>query len=329
MSIWARLRVTTGVTLILWAVSERIFWAVVREEDTLLGIASSLLPYWFATYAMLALIDYFRLRTFPELVLAGAFYGWFIEALVAMTTFGIAGIPLPFSLSWTALSWHMLISVVLVWWLHRRAMGRGFLPALGYSIGLGAFWALWNMTWFLENPPITNDLSLYSINAFAVVLLMILGHWLMGNRMTRFMPTRAEGIGLLAIIVAYFTAVTVTTVSFLALGVPLLAALLYVSVRHLRSREPGSLLAVMTEPVPVVNVLTLLLVGVIAALSYGFLLSQPQFAVPVNIALLFVTTPLGFGYFVWAWWKVYRQQETVLSDIPMPPVPMPVPPKNG
>lgn len=319
MTLWQRLAFTTGAALIMWAISERIFWSVVHPGDSVVGIASSILPYWFATFFTVWGIEYFRVRTLPGIVLMGAFFGWFIEALVAMTLFGGAGIPLPFSISWTGLAWHMVISVVFVWYLHRVAMATSFTRSLAYSAVLGVFWAFWSMTWFLENPPVVNDLGLYMVHAFAVAALMVIGHLLLSRKMSTFKPSWGEIGFVLLVTVAYTVAITIPALMFMSVGLVVLAAILYVPLRKLKmSSEPGSVLAELSQPVPIRNILTLFAAPVIATLAYGLYLGNAGVVFPFNVATLFVTTPLGFIVLGWAVWRVYRPKAVPL---PVPPVP--------
>jgi hypothetical protein len=317
MTLWQRLALTTGATLILWAISERIFWSVVRPDDSLGGIAMSLIPYWFATFFTLWGIAYFRVHTLPGLIVMGAFYGWFVEALVAMTLFGGAGIPLPFSISWTGLSWHMLISVVFVWYLHRLAMGQSFMRSLAYSAGLGLFWAFWSMAWFFETPPIINDLGLYLVHAFAITLLMMLGHVLMSRGGSVFVPSLIEKILTLGVVALYTYYVTVPTLGVMAGVILVLAAVLYIPLRRERAQgATETVIGQMTTPVPFSRILTLLITPVIAVGAYALWLAMPGVLFQFNVATLFVTTPLGFGVLGWAIWRIYKPKA----------VPMPVPP---
>lgn len=280
----------------------------------------SIIPYWFATYLMLWGIEYFRVRTLPGLVLAGAFYGWFVEALVAMTLFGGAGIPLPFSISWTGLAWHMLISVVVVWYGHRLAMGTSFMRSTGYSVGLGVFWALWSMAWFFETPPIVNDPGLYIVHAFAVTALMVLGHVLMSWGGTAFRPSVGEKVVVLLVPALYAAFLTVPTLGPLAVVIVVLAMVLYVPLRRIRAGSDSALVIVeMTRPVLFRNIATLFLAPLIASLAYAFYVDHPGVLFQFNIGTLFVTTPLGFAVFGWAVWRVYRPKAVPL---PVPPAPV-------
>lgn len=315
MTLWQRLALTTGATLVLWAISERIFWSVVRPEDSLGGIALSLIPYWFATFFTLWGIDYFKVHTLPGLIVMGAFYGWFIEALVAMTLFGGAGIPLPFSISWTGLSWHMLISVVFVWYFHRLVMGESFAKSLLYSAGLGLFWAFWSMAWFFETPPIINDLDLYLVHAFGITLLMMLGHVLMACGGSTFVPSRIEKILVLGVVALYAAFLTIPTLGVMSVLLVILAGVVYLPLRRERAQGAAqTVIGQMTTPVPFSRVLALLLTPVIAVGLYAVWLGIPSVLFQFNVATLFVTTPLGFGVLGWAIWRIYKPKA-----VPLPP----------
>lgn len=308
MTFGQRWAVVVGSGLILWVISERIFWSLFRPDDLSPMLLVGIIPYTIATYCVFLAMQYFRVSTVAGVFLLGALYGWLVEGVVAMTVFGAEGIPLPFSLSWTGLSWHMLFSVVIIWWWHRALMRRGFIPALALSVGLGVFWGMWSMTWFLETPPIINDVGQYFVHALGVTALMVLGHFLMNRFVIAFTAPKVEIGIILAIVTVYFCAITVTFTTGLALIViPALAALLYFALRQSRAKyEVSTVLMQLTEKVPMARVLTLFAAPLIATLMYGFMLDNQEVVFPFNLGVLFVTTPLGFAAFAWAWWKVNR-----------------------
>lgn len=71
--------------------------------------------------------------------LVGAFFGWLVEGVFAMTLFGAEGILFPFTISWTGLAWHAIISVVLGWYVLQQALTHSFKRTAWVSGMLGIF----------------------------------------------------------------------------------------------------------------------------------------------------------------------------------------------
>lgn len=309
MSIGQRWAVIIGSTLVLWGISERIFWSLVRPDDKVLFMLLGVVPYLVATYCMFMVLQHFRVNTLAGVLLGGAVFGWITEGIVAMTVFGAGGIPPPFSLSWTGLGWHMLISVGLFMWWNRILMAKSFIRSLLFSVIAGVVWGFWSMTWFLETPPIVNTVGWYALHAFGVTLLMIVGHLLMSRQVSTFNAPEIERGIILGIVALYFCFVTVPTVTIFAVLIPLLGFLLYIPLRRNQAwYEEVSMITTITQKVPVVNILTLLAMPLMATIMYGFMLDNRGVIFPFNIGFLVVATLLGFIAFGWAWWKVYRGQ---------------------
>jgi hypothetical protein len=321
MTAGQRWAMVIGATLVLWGVSERIFWSLIRPDDmeSPFFFVFSLVPYLVATYCVFLVLQYFRVNSVAGVLLGGAIFGWITEGIVAMTTFGGAGMPFPISLSWTGLSWHMLISVGLFLWLHRKLMAKSFARALLFSVGAGLFWGFWSMTWFLETPPLLNDMGQFIVHAFGVTVLMIIGHILMNRQGHSFNAPKIEQGIMLAIVALYFCVVTVPTVTVFAAIIPLLALVLYIPLRRSRARNAEvSVITTITQKVPMANILTLLVMPLIATVMYGFMLDNSSVVFPFNIGLLLVTTPLGFIVLGWALWRVYRPKAVSLPVLPVP-----------
>lgn len=92
---------------ILFFYSELVFWVRVQPVDTLPGRISAWLAYSLLAFVFLTILMRFRVRTVWALFLAGAVFGWMTEGIVVQTAYE----DLPFSLSFTGLAWHALISV--------------------------------------------------------------------------------------------------------------------------------------------------------------------------------------------------------------------------
>ncbi len=150
MRTWLRrlaLAVVTGYIFIYF--SELAFWARPLEGTTLPGALALLLPYSFAAYAFLVLVSTFRVRSLAAVFLAGALFGWLIEGVFVQTAYE----QLPFSISFTGLAWHALLTVLAGWWALQWALRTGVWRALWVSTLVGTVYGLWATSWWSEAPP--------------------------------------------------------------------------------------------------------------------------------------------------------------------------------
>ncbi len=142
-----RQRVTTAfaVGLILNFASEMLFYSAPAQETALSAYAITMLVYGIAAYATLLVAAWAGVRDWPGVFLSGCIFGWLIEGVVMGTVYSA----LPFTLVFTAMSWHALLSVLLGFVMVRRSarwpLGRqiGLMLLLGFGFGVWAqFWPL-------------------------------------------------------------------------------------------------------------------------------------------------------------------------------------------
>ena len=138
----SRLFTIYGTALILMFFSEYFFLnegpaqdiikIISRAEDaSILGYLEFTLFYaLFAVWLLLPVV-YFKIRSFWALYLAGGFFGIATEGVV---------IPLIYteSLTWPALSWHVLADVILGWYVVRYVLTKN--QPLLYTIPLAVPW---------------------------------------------------------------------------------------------------------------------------------------------------------------------------------------------
>ncbi len=301
MSLRSRLRLVVGSSLILWAISERMFWSFWRPDEHVLEVGLTLVMYMLATYCMLLGIQYFRISSLPGMVAAGALYGWITEGVIAMTIFGPGGIPLPFSISWTGLAWHMPLSVIAGWWWYHHALHTSWWVSVRYASIAGLLWGIWSMTWFFEAVPIITTVGAYAAHAFTLTTLMIIGHYLMQVKVAAFQASRIETLIIVGLVLTFFVGITIPTVGTMAVILVLLFGVLgwmgYQSRRQ--CREPAILVS-LTAPVSVKNLLTMYLMPLIATVFYALMVSGYMPLFPVNYLVLISTTIGGFVLLVWA-----------------------------
>jgi hypothetical protein len=295
------------IGFMLFFFSERLFWSVWREGDSVGDQLITWLAYSAAAYLFLAVVFHFRVSDVWSACLAGAVYGWLIEGTLAPTLYGTeATAPFPVSLCVTGLSWHMLLSVVVGWYGVGRALrAKGWQPIVFLSGGVGVFWGLWATFQWNETPPVITPTTQFFAHAVAHVGLLILAWWV-ATRLASFRPGPV-GLGLSAVVLGTFYVQHVLRLGVLPLVVlPLVLALALVPLWRHRIRQ----LAAVAGAKPVVSRLALLLViPVVATAVYQLAKTIGlEDQVPISTILYYWTTaPLGTVMFLVAVVKCARR----------------------
>ena len=312
MAYLRRIALALAVGYIFFFYSERMFWSFLRSDDDLFFQIVAWLLYSLFTYMTLAIIAYFKVRSIWALFLAGTAFGWIVEGIYAMTFFGGAGIPLPFSIVWTAIAWHALISVVIGWYVLQVSLTkRGYLHTLGLSTLLGLFWGIWAVAWVFETPPITTTPGGFLMHALTTTILLIVALWVTPKlRPGSFAPNRGEYWALLTVAVLFTLFVTIPSVFFAA--TILLAAFVlvfYVLNRNRESErsEPGSnILATFDTPAPTGKYLCIFAMPIVASMVY-IGLNAAGLAFPSNILFYIVTSAIGATFFALSIYKILKK----------------------
>ncbi len=127
--------ISTGAIFV--AFSELWFYPV----DIGAGLAGLGLVYGFFGYLFVLTLGRFQVRAFAGFFVAAAMFGFFIEGVAVPVLYA----SLPFSLAWTSLGWHALLSVSLGLYLYRRIMARaGLRAAVALNLAIGAGLGIWN-----------------------------------------------------------------------------------------------------------------------------------------------------------------------------------------
>jgi hypothetical protein len=161
------LQVNLAVGFLLFFFSERLFWTVFKPSDQIGDLVITWLAYSVLGCLFLNILKRFGAANFPRVALAGGIYGWLTEGALVGTLYGTeSSAPFPLSLVQTALSWHMLISVLVGWYLLTGAVRRGsILHTALISAGIGLFWAAWAPFQWRETPPVIVPIPTFIIHA--------------------------------------------------------------------------------------------------------------------------------------------------------------------
>ena len=301
------LALATGYILLFFA--ERVFWSHWRDtDDSIAAFLATWVVYSFAGEICLVVIREFRVRGVWSLFLVGALLGWLVEGVFTMTFFGADGIPFPFTIAWTGLSWHALIVVVIGWYGLQTALLRSFRRTALISGGLGLFWGGWSIFWDSQSPP--GPAMAFIAHAFAATLTLILAfralHIL---RCGRLQASRIEKSGLAIVVLLYFFGVTCVRFNWIALvTLPPLFVLIYLALRRNAAVEtrPDFLVAI-DHPILWQRALAVFLMPALAsAIHEGCRIGG--LSAPTNIVVFAVTLPAGFAGFLFSLWAVFRRR---------------------
>lgn len=297
---------STGAILAFF--SEHLFWAHVREGDSLLNWVSTWLAYSFVSFLFTSIIVWFRVRSVWAVFLAGAVFGWLTEGVVVQTAYDM----LPFSLSFTGLSWHAMISVWVGWYaLQKSLRSNNFWRAAILASLVGIVYGLWAVSWWQE--PDGRVTSLASFAAFTLITtaLACLAYWLAGwSSSAPFAPGRAVIIAAVLLVFAYFGLVTVPARPVSAILLPLLLGISFWGLwKNRRVELPESILDSFAAPGLIRNLpglFCLPLFGIaIYTLAYTFNLK-----IHINMPFYLVTMPMGFIFFIISVYKAVQRAHT-------------------
>lgn len=286
--------------------SEHLFWAHIRADDSLKNWMTAWLAYSLLAYLFLFVVDHFRVRSAAALFLAGAVFGWLTEGVVVQTTYE----SLPLSISFTGLAWHALISVMVGWYMVRRALqGKSWLRVFGLACLIGLIFGLWAVCWWLEPDGKVSSLTEFSIFALTITALVMTAYFvadwcasvpIVWNRWI------SAGISICFLLYFVFIAVPAAPVALLVL--PPLLALAYLGLRRNRSIQPeGSMLDPHPDSPRLRNYLALIGLPLTSILFYAWALAV-HFQFQFNWVLYLITTPLGFVAFVAALYRIWRSR---------------------
>ena len=299
---WA-IGLSTGY--ILFFFSEEMFWSRFRADDDFGALILTYLIYSMLAYAMLGIAHYFRANNVWAVFLAGACYGWLNEGILVQTTYE----DLPFSLSFTPLAWHALISVIVGWYWLRAAMQRGaFFQVAMTSVGMGLFWGTWAINWWLGNDiPKMISIQAFILFAFGLTFLLILAYWSEAKlNHGDFSIQRWEAMVLILFFTTYFTLNTIRKAPVALLLLPPLLLFVFLTLQKHKKAQPNDNHP--TNPhrdIPFTLLGTLLLMPASASSVYA-LASIAHIRFPTNIPIALFTMFLGFIFFVIACVKIWQ-----------------------
>ncbi|MBN2677947.1 MAG: hypothetical protein JXR32_07760, partial [Anaerolineaceae bacterium] len=261
------------------------------------------LIYSFTGCILLSITGFFRARSIWALFLSGAVFGWLIEGLVVQTLYD----DLPLSLSFTGLAWHALISVLVGWWMLRRALRSGWRPAVGLSAAIGLSYGLWAIHWWLALDGGVSSMPDFVVYSLVPTLLLMAAYWIVDQWLPQpFTLNRWMALAAVILLAAYFTFVTVPTAG-LAVGIlPILLLIALFTLRRNRQVEAAEVIEALPSP-PGQNYLALIAIPALADLVYA-LATILDLRWNTNWILYIITTPAGFIMFILSLIQTWRKE---------------------
>jgi hypothetical protein len=314
----ALLVASTGFILMYF--SELVFWGSydpVGMAPWQFGLT------WFGysgvAYGFLAVVHYFRVCTIWSLFIAGAAYGWMLEGVLAQTLYGSEGFVFPITISWTALAWHSLISVLAGWYGVRKTLLRNDCRrTIGVGILLGLFYGVWAFSWSLEPGHRVmalveqghKDVALvhFVLYTFLTSALLVLSYWAYDSAQPAgFRPSLVVVSALGAIAPLIFLVTTARLRPVTSLVLPVLLGMAYVALRRNRDSETRrDLVAGLHGRVRTANYCCLLFMPLVASILYGLALAA-DVRLPTGVFIFVVSTCVGAVMFAVSMVKVLRK----------------------
>jgi hypothetical protein len=303
---------TLSTGFILFVFSERLFWTVWKEGDSLVELTITWLAYSAIAYLFLAAVFWSRANDFWSMFLAGAVYGWLVEGGLIDTLYGTQpSAPFPVSISITGLSWHALISVMVGWWGTGRTLTASRAAGLVWiALAVGAFWGVWAMFPRRETPPIITPVPEFFVNAAILTLGLMASWWVSFRAGVRDFRSGWLGVGLCTLLVGVFYVQHVQKLGVLPLV--LLPALLGATAASLyyHRRRMGRPVHAFSGHLRASRLLILGVIPIAATTVYGVAAAWGMDRVPVStIVYYFLSGPAGIVLFLLAtvviFWRTY------------------------
>ncbi|MHB9080327.1 MAG: hypothetical protein ACYC3X_22870 [Pirellulaceae bacterium] len=285
---------------IVFFFSERVFWSFPRPNDSLAELLLTWFVYSLLGWILLILVRRYRIANFLPLFLAGAIYGWITEGVVVDTLYGGPDDPFPLSVSFTALSWHALLSVGIGWYLLPKALTAPTLhKTIRISLAVGFCWGLWAVWWPNELGQ-QDQASIWNFAGHALTCsVLFIGAWvLLGRaRSSWFQAGRLETGFLFGLVAVVFLVARIPARPSAALILPPLLLLAAIGLGRGAGREgQRDLLDECLGRIRLTNAFALVLIPLTAIATYApFRLLELYPA--TDVVLYLVTMPLGFWFF--------------------------------
>ena len=187
MTLGNRVLAALAIGGIIGFASEMQFYITPEAALAPLDILYTWLFYSFTAWLGLGLAAWAGVRGWVALFLVGCIFGWVIEGIVVAMVYEA----LPWTLAFTAMSWHALVSGVLVLGVGRIAVHWPWYKAAGYWAALGIAHGIWGQFWVIGRTDMPADSFTY---AYLLIpgLIVPIAHIVLDRLPTVYPYKRAE-----------------------------------------------------------------------------------------------------------------------------------------
>lgn len=288
-----------AVASVVW--SESWFWSQLRPGDSALGFLETVIAYALAVQVVRFVAHRWRVSAtgpsaWHRILLIGALYGWLVEGVIVTTVID----DLPFTISWTGLAWHALLTVLVGWWWIPRTLDRPRRGSLWRLGAVGASVGTWAAFWrFEEGATIgIGEFAAYMAVTTVAYAAGLAGWWALRGRANPGLRGSFTAIVLLSAL-AVLRAIEnpLTLVGPALVGLALVAIITTAPRGALPTDAAPEPLA---GPAPWRALGRLAVIPVVATPVFALLTSVPD-PVPTGWLAVVVTVPLSVVLFVVAW----------------------------
>ncbi len=284
-------------------VSESWFWAKLRPGDSVLGFASTVVAYALAVQVVRFVAHRWRVSAtgsgaWRRILLIGALYGWLVEGVIVTTVID----DLPFTISWTGLAWHALLTVLVGWWWVPRTLDRPLRGSLWRLGAVGASIGTWAAFWRFEEGA---AIAIGEYAAFMAVTTFVYaaglaGWWALRGRAHPGLPGSMTAIVLLAALAVFNGISHPLSLVGPALVVLVLVAIITTRPPRSESEPMDAAPEPLAGPTPWRALGRLAVIPLVATPVFALITSAPD-AIPTGWAFYAVTVPLSTVLFAVAW----------------------------
>jgi len=158
MDFWQRILAALAIGGIVGFASEMLFYVTPEHALDPLEIPFTWLFYSATAWLCLGLAAWLGVRGWVSLFLIGCIFGWVIEGVVVATVYDA----LPWTIPFTAMSWHAVVSGLLVLGAGRIAVRWPWWRAALYWATLGVALGVWGQFWAIERTTMPSDSFTYA-----------------------------------------------------------------------------------------------------------------------------------------------------------------------
>lgn len=314
---WNRVLVSILTGFVFYFFSEIGFWANPRALRDLPG---TWLVYSYAAYLFYWGLSYFQVKDKYGVFLLGCLYGWLIEGVIVYTVYE----NLPFSIAWTGMAWHALITVLLGFFGFEASVRRSGKTVFLWSVFMGLFYGSWATYWWVADG---DERFMLHPSEFALFILglsagLVLAFSLMEFvKVEEFTPSKTEMIIVLLVFLFFFIVWNVILQGLPFLVLTPLGVITWYPLEQQRKREKEKthLLYAQTQfqedpilkwffetPIPRKRmVLALFLPS--SAIAYYAVAYQFQWRMEWNWIVFIITVPTSMVFYGMSWMKLKKE----------------------